>query len=93
MEISGHKFVVSLHLVSFASQNVDMSDFFLYLKGMHTTQVDNNWVVAAMATQTNHLSRSGVNPMVFLQKWLYSVYLDARPPFTMIFLVYTQENP
>ena len=88
-----HKIVVSLHLVSFASQHVGMSDFFLYLKGMHTMYVDNNWVVAAMATQTNHLSRSGVNPMVFLQKWFYSVCLDMRPPFTMISLVYTQENP
>ena len=88
-----HKFVVSLHLVSFASQHVGMSDFFLYLKGMHTMHVDNNWVVAAIATQTNHLSRSGVNPMVFLQKWLYSVYLDVRLLFTMIFLVCTQENP
>ena len=91
MEISVHKFVVSLHLVSFASQR--MSDFFLYLKGMHTMYVDNIWVVAAMAMQTNRLSRSGVNPLVFLQKWLYSVYLDARPPFTMISLVYTQDNP
>ena len=86
-----HKCVVSVHLVSFASQH--MSDFFLYLKGMHTMYVDNNWVVAAMATQPNCLSRSGVNATMFLQEWLYSVYLDARPPFTMISLVYTQDNP